>query len=105
MKAFAYFDGQHGRLAILGQDGEVREIVTTRAHPGAYIRIDDSRNYPQLCEGGSRRGATLQWSRDAKTMAYHFARDCDATPCKTRADYEARLERPRTAKGRPRLWP
>jgi hypothetical protein len=96
MKAFAYFDGQHGRLAIVGHDGGAREIVTTRAQPRAYIRIDDGRNYPQLCEGRSRRGATLQWSRDAETMAYHFARDCDATLCKTRADYDRAIAVRRT---------
>lgn len=35
------------------------EIVTCRLWPDRYIRIDDGKQYPQLCKGASRRGPTL----------------------------------------------
>lgn len=60
------------------------EIVTCRLHEGRYIRIDDSKQYPQLCVGGSRRGNTLSYVSDEQ-----LARDCKARLFKTAERYEA----------------
>ena len=60
------------------------EIVTTQLHKDRYVRIDDGRQYPQLCNGGRRRGGTLVYMTDEG-----LARDCRATLYKTRAEYEA----------------
>jgi hypothetical protein len=86
-KNLAYFDGSYGYLTVVS-DCDVQEVVTTKAHPDRYIRIDDGRQYPQLCANGSRHGNTLTWSPDEATIAYHFARDCDARLYKTRAGYD-----------------
>jgi hypothetical protein len=60
------------------------EIVTTHLHVNRYVRIDDGRQYPQLCNGGRRRGGTLIYMTDEG-----LARDCRATLYKTREEYEA----------------
>lgn len=74
----AYFDGMYGSLTTVDSTGYAREIVTTRAHPGRYIRIDDGRHYPQLCNGGGFRGGTLSWAKAREEMGRQFARDCYA---------------------------
>ena len=84
----AYFDDQYGHLAIVKDDFIIDEIETTRAHKGRYIRIDDSRNYPQLCAGGTRSGHTLEWANDETRFAETFARDCNARLFKTPEGYE-----------------
>jgi hypothetical protein len=83
-KNLAYLDGIYGRLT-LAEDGA--EITTTAAHAGRYIKIDDGRQYPQLCAGGSRMGNTLSWAREWNDIPAQFARDCDATLYKTEAGY------------------
>jgi hypothetical protein len=72
----AYFDGMFGSLTTVDSTGYAREIVTTRAHPGRYIRIDDGRHYPQLCTGGGFRGGTLSWAKEPEKMGRQFAKDC-----------------------------
>lgn len=64
------------------------EIVTTRLHKDRYVRIDDGRNYPQLCEGAGRMGATLVYlSPDS------LARECQAKLYKTEAGYTRAAQR------------
>jgi hypothetical protein len=86
-KNLAYFDGQYGHLMIV-DDFMDSEITTTLAHCGRYIRIDDRKNFPQLCAGGSFSGNTLSWAGRTEDMAAHFARDCDARLYKTRKGYD-----------------
>jgi hypothetical protein len=64
------------------------EIVTTRLRPHGYVRIDDGQHYPQLCFGGSRRGATLIYYDDA-TLAQH----CNARLYRTRKGFDAAMSR------------
>jgi len=86
-KNFAYFDRKTGvGYLTLAESGA--EISTMSAQCDRYIRIDDRRQYPQLCAGGSRRGNTLIWSKEPETLAQHFARDCDARLYKTRRGYD-----------------
>jgi hypothetical protein len=86
-KNLAYFDGQYGHLMIV-DDFMDSEIVTTAAHADRYIRIDDGRQYPQLCAGGNRMGNTLIWAREWDDIPAQFARDCDARLYKTRKGYD-----------------
>jgi hypothetical protein len=66
-------------------DGDIiNEFETCRLHEGRYIRIDDGKQYPQLCADASLRGATLEYSTPAQ-----LARDCNARLFKTRARFEA----------------
>ena len=90
MTKLAFFDGSYGFLTIANESGDVYEIETTAAHPGHYIKIDDGRQYPQLCEGGGFRGVTLEWARvdDDAVIGREFARDCGARLYKTRAGYD-----------------
>jgi hypothetical protein len=81
----AYFDGQYGYLT-LAEDGA--EVVTTRANADRYIKIDDGKQYRQLCAGGSTYGNTLTWAPKPEDIAKHFARDCNARLYKTFAGYE-----------------
>lgn len=74
----AYFDGMFGSLSTVDSTGHVHEIVTTRAHAGRYIRIDNGRDYPQLCAGGGYRGGTLSWAKVPERMGKQFAQDCNA---------------------------
>jgi hypothetical protein len=83
----AYFDGSYGHLTVV-DDYETYEITTLPARENHYIRIDDRKQYPQLCRGGGRTGNTLSWSPETETLAYHFARDCNARLYKTRAGYD-----------------
>jgi hypothetical protein len=77
-------DGDYATIAIADPFDGFREIVTTRLRPGGYVRIDDKRNYRQLCEGARTSGPTLIYGGDES-----FARDCDARLYKTRKGYEA----------------
>jgi len=61
-----------------------RQITTTRLNPGSYVRIDDGRQYPQLCVGGATMGPTLEYTTDE-----HLARACRAKLYKTRAGFDA----------------
>lgn len=93
MKAIAFFDGSRGYLAVRDELRGVTEVVTTRAYSGHNIRIDDRKNYPQLCEGGRMSGLPLAWAQDATRMGRHFARDCGAKFYKNRQGYEGGFER------------
>lgn len=59
------------------------EIVTCRLHEDRYVKIDDGRQFPQLCAGGQTMGNTLTYRTDEG-----LARACGAKLFKTRAGYE-----------------
>jgi len=96
----AYFDGAYGHLTTVSDEGVAREIVTTRAHPDRYIKVDDGRQYPQLCTGGGYRGGTLTWDRDPERMGKTFARDCRARFFTDQAKYLAAVAELREANRR-----
>ena len=56
---------------------------TLRLHEGFYVKIDDGRQYPQLCAGGGFMGPTLTYESPEQ-----LARDCDATLYKTEAGFQ-----------------
>lgn len=64
------------------------KIETTRLNFDRYIRIDDGRQYPQLCAGAARSGATLIYTSDKQ-----LAKDCGARLYKTRAGFESAVAR------------
>jgi hypothetical protein len=96
-KNLAYFDGEYGHLTIVS-DYDVQEIITTKAHADRYVHIDDGKQYPQLCEGGSRRGSTMTWADKPEDMGRYFARDCDARHYKSREGYERARYRAKAAR-------
>jgi len=98
MTNFAFFDGQYGHLTTIDDDGCATSLVTTSARPGTYIRIDDGRQYPQLCVGGGVRGNTLVWADDT---GREFARDCRARFYTTRAGYDRAVANASAASSRP----
>lgn len=61
-----------------------RQIETCVLHTDRYVRIDDGREYPQLCKGAARTGNTLIYYSDEQ-----LARDCHAKLYKTREGFEA----------------
>ena len=65
-----------------------KRLTTCRLHVDRYVKIDDGRNYPQLCANGSRHGNTLIYHSDE-----HLARDCNAKLYKTKAGFEREAER------------
>lgn len=95
MRAVAFFDGARGRLAIYDDVRGAIELVTTLAHSGQKIRIDDGQIYPALCEGGRKIGRPLEWSLETKHLARDFAHGCGARLYKRREGYEGALERMR----------
>lgn len=82
----AYFDGRYGYLTLTYE--EPFEIVTHKAHPDRYIRVNGTVADWQLCAGGLSRGNTLSWAPKAEEMAEWFARDCNARLYKTRTGYD-----------------
>ena len=75
----------YARIAIVDVEcGDVQEIETTMLSEGRYVRIDDGRQYPQLCAGAARRGNTLIYSSPED-----LARQCKAKLYKTRERYDA----------------
>lgn len=81
-----FIDGGYAHLVTVDREYGVvsKEIVTCALHPGRYVRIDDGKQYPQLCVGGDRLGNTLSYDSNEQ-----LARDCDARLFKTRQRYEA----------------
>ena len=67
------------------------ELSTTRLNPDRYVRVDDGRDYRQLCAGAARTGPTLTYGTDEQ-----FAKDCGARLYKTRLWYERAKERARS---------
>ena len=63
-------------------------IETTRLQQGQYVRIDDGRQYPQLCVGASRMGPTIEYQTD-EALAYA----CRARLYRTRPGFNAAAER------------
>lgn len=61
-----------------------RLIVTTMLHSDRYVRIDDGRQYPQLCVGAKRLGNTLIYHGDPE----QFAKACHAKLYKTRKGFD-----------------
>jgi hypothetical protein len=61
-----------------------RRFWTTRLGKDCYVRIDDGKQYSQLCVGAARTGNTLTYRTDAQ-----LARDCKARLYKTRKGFEA----------------
>jgi hypothetical protein len=59
----------YATIALVG--GET--ITTTLLRHDRYVRIDDGRQYPQLCVNAARRGDTLIYRDDER-----LARDCNA---------------------------
>lgn len=58
-------------------------ITTTRLSEGRYVRIDDGRQYPQLCVGAARLGSTISYETPEQ-----LASDCHAKLYKTRAGFD-----------------
>jgi len=80
---------ENGRAFITRvNEGDVVEFETCGLREGFYVRIDDGRQYPQLCVGAQRRGNTLEYHTDEQ-----LARDCRAKLYKTREGYEAAKSR------------
>jgi hypothetical protein len=94
----AYFDDREG-IGYLTSKGTGNEITTTRAQCDRYIKIDDSRQYPQLCAGGKRMGNTLIWAKEWRDIPRQFARDTNASLYKTREGYERARDAQRKAIG------
>jgi hypothetical protein len=88
--------GSYAHLVVVDREEGIvsREIVTCRLHTGRYIRVDDGRQYPQLCAGGASMGNTLDYSTDEQ-----LARDCDARLFKTRERFDAAVARARAVVG------
>ncbi len=59
------------------------EIETCRLHEYHYVRIDDGKQFPQLCVGGETTGNTLIYRSDEG-----LASACHAKLYKTREGYE-----------------
>ena len=58
-------------------------ITTTRLFEGRYVRINDGRQYPQLCVGVNRLGNTISYENPEQLAA-----DCHAKLYKTRAGFD-----------------
>lgn len=80
---FVGADGYAHLTLIDAECGEHSEIVTCRLHDGKSVKIDDGKEYPQLCSGGARMGSTLSYAGPEQ-----LARDCDARLFKTREGYD-----------------
>ena len=93
MRAIAFFDGAHGRLAIFDEVRGATEFITTHAYSGQNIRINDGQTCPRLRQGGAETGRPLEWALDAKHMGRDFARDFGARLYKQREGYEGAFER------------
>jgi hypothetical protein len=88
-----FIENGYAHIAIVDVEcGDVQEIVTSRLHPDRYVKIDDGRNYPQLCKGAARMGVTLSYHSDAQ-----LASECKAKLYKTRERYEAAVAAAREA--------
>ena len=72
--------------ALIAKPGEM--IETCRLHEDRYVRIDDGKQYPQLCANASHYGNTLIY-HDKETLA----RNCNARLFKTRAKFDAAAAR------------
>jgi hypothetical protein len=94
----AYFDASEG-VGYLTSKATGAEISTTRAQCDRYIKIDDGRQYPQLCAGGKRMGNTLIWAREWADIPKQFARDTNASLFKTLAGYAKARDAQRKAIG------
>lgn len=68
--------------AIIAFEGGDRIETTVLGH-NRYVRIDDRKQYPQLCAGARRTGNTLIYMSDEG-----LARDCGAKLYKTREGFE-----------------
>jgi len=77
----ALYIDQYGYAEIVTPGGA--RIVTTKLNEGRYVRIDDGRQYPQLCVGAERLGNTIEYSSPEQ-----FASDCHAKLYKTRAGFD-----------------
>lgn len=80
--------------------GATSEWRTLKARPGAAVRFDEP-DYPQVCEGGKRRGRTLEF-RDTDNVgkiAQTFARDIGARLCKSHHEFEREKRRMMEAQG------
>ena len=63
-------------------------ITTLPLREGRYVRVDDGKNYPQLCAGSKPFGNTVIYGSDAQ-----MARQCRAKIYKTRKGFERAAER------------
>jgi hypothetical protein len=85
--AIYFTDSGHAVIAL--PDGEV--LTTCALHADRYVRIDDGNQYPQLCVGGQRTGATIVYSGRHPSSTdgrLALARDCNARMYKTRAGFD-----------------
>jgi len=87
------FINEFGRaqIAAITMEGDVRVTETCMLHVGQYIKLNEP-NYPQLCDGGSRRGSTLTFSTPAQ-----FARDINAKLFKSRSGFDKAISAVTTA--------
>ena len=79
-----FIDGGYAEIVRVIEDEFVNEFSTCRLQEGRYVKIDDGKQYPQLCVGAERYGNTLEYHTDAQ-----LARDCKAKLYKTRAGFDA----------------
>lgn len=79
-----YVENGRARIVVVCEGQRLNQIETCTLQVGRYVRIDDGRHYPQLCEDGGQRGATLEYQSDAS-----LARDCRARLFKTERGFEA----------------
>lgn len=100
-----YYDEKVGDFKVFEMDdlsGATSEWCTLRVRPGGYVRFDEPQlGNPQVCEGGKRRGRTLEFreSDDIRKIAQTFARDIGARLCGTQDEFEREKRRMTEAQG------
>jgi hypothetical protein len=93
MRRIAFFDGFKAHLAIFDPDRGPVEFITTKAHPGQAIHVDDGATCSQLLEAVKPGGRSLTWALERKHMGRVFARAYSARLYKIREGYEGAMER------------
>lgn len=93
MRRIAYFDGFRGYLAIFDPHRGPVEFITTKAHPGQAIHIDDGATCSKLLETGKIVSHSLTWALEWRHMGREFARLYGAKIYRVREGYEGAIER------------
>ena len=93
MRRIAYFDGCRGYLAIFDPNRGPVEFITTKAHPGQAIHIDDGATCSKRLEAGKTVTQSLTWALERRHMGRDFARVYGAKIYRIRGGYEGAIER------------